>query len=236
MKRFWHVASLIEQDNAYSVALDGKPMRLPGGPELRLPHRGLADAVAAEWQAAGGAQGGTFSLEDVPLTRLAGTAQHQIAPDPAPTAAALARYAESDLLCYRANHPEALVVRQHHAWQPWLDWSAQKFGARLVTTNTINHVPQPEPALAALREATAGLDAFQLAGLGILVPAYGSLVLGLAVSAGDLTASEAHLLSVLDELFQESLWGEDTDALKRRAYVAQDIATAGTFLNLTKQG
>jgi len=128
------------------------------------------------------------------------------------------------------------VIRQHHAWQPWLDWSAQKFGARLVTTNTINHVPQPEPALDALRKTTATLDAFQLAGLGILVPAYGSLVLGLAVAEAELTANDAHLLSVLDELFQESLWGEDADALKRRAYVAQDIATAGTFLNLTKQG
>jgi chaperone required for assembly of F1-ATPase len=234
VKRFWHTASLIERDGAYSVALDGKPMRLPGGPELRLPHGTLAGSIAAEWQQAGGAQGGTFALEDVPLTRLAGTAQHQIAPDPAPTAAALARYGESDLLCYRAAHPDALVIRQHHAWQPWLDWSAQKFGARLLTTNTINHITQPAPALGALRLAVDSLDAFQLAGLGILVPAYGSLILGLAVAEGELTATDAHTVSMLDELFQESLWGEDAEAVKRRAHVANDIAIAGRFLDLTK--
>lgn len=234
MKRFWHAATVAENHDGFSIVLDGRPMRLPGGLELRVPYRPLAEAIAAEWQAAGGDHGGNFSLEDVPLTRLAGTAQHQISPDPAPTADALARYGESDLLCYRANHPEALVVRQHHAWQPWLDWAAKTHGARLVTTNTIAHVAQPQEALAALRFATAAANPFELGGLGILVPAYGSLILGLAVSAGALSAAEAHTLSLVDELFQESLWGEDAEALARRAHVAADVAIAGRFLSLSR--
>ncbi len=234
MKRFWHTASVVENQGGYSINLDAKPMRLPGGPELRLPRRTLAEAVAAEWQQAGGAHGGNFTLEDVPLTRLAGTAQHRIAPDPAPTAQALARYAETDLLCYRAEHPEALVVRQHHAWQPWLDWASRQFGARLVITAAINHVAQPDEALASLTKAVASFDAFQLAGLGILVPAYGSLVLGLAVAHGQLTAADAHLISLVDELFQESLWGEDADALARRQHMARDIAIAGRFMQLAE--
>ncbi len=233
MKRFWHDASVVGQDGCFTINLDTKPMRLPGGPELRLPRQALAEAVAAEWQAAGGKHGGTFGLEDVPLTRLAGTAQHRIAPDPAPTADALARYGETDLLCYRAEHPEALVVRQHHAWQPWLDWAARQFGARLMTTTAIKHVAQPKDALASLKDAVAAFDAFQLAGLGILVPAYGSLVLGLAVAHGAVTAADAHLISVVDELFQESLWGEDADAAARRAHVARDITTAGQFMALS---
>ncbi len=232
MKRFWHQAEAVPHEQGFSIKLDGKPMRLPGGPELHLPHQTLAEAVAAEWQAAGGQQGGEFTMEEVPLTRLAGTAQHRIAPDPAPTIDALARYAETDLLCYRADHPEALVVRQHHAWQPWLDWAAAAYGARLLTTNTIAHIAQPPQSLTALHQVTASYDAFQLAGLGILVPAYGSLVLGLAVAAGQLTAAEAHKLSIADELFQESLWGEDTEALKRRSHVAQDVETAGRFMAL----
>ena len=51
-----------------------------------------------------------MSFADTPLTRLAGTAQQRIAPDPAPTIDAIARYAESDLLCYRAETPEELVA------------------------------------------------------------------------------------------------------------------------------
>jgi chaperone required for assembly of F1-ATPase len=212
----------------YSVRLDGRPMRLPGGPELRLRQLALAVAIAAEWQAAGR----EFSAEDVPLTRLAGTAQERIVPDPAPTALALAAYAESDVLCYRAERPEALVVQQHHGWQPWLDWAAAAYGARLVVTRGVMPVRQDAAAVAALRDAMLGLDAFVLAGLGVLVPAFGSCVLGLAVAAGRLSAAEALRLSMLDELFEEAAWGVDADAAARRAAVARDVSEAARFMAL----
>ena len=92
-------------DAGYAILLDGKPMHLPGGALLRVEGEPLARAIAEEWQAAGGGKGGEMSFADTPLTRLAGTAQQRIAPDPAPTVDAIARYAESDLLCYRAETP-----------------------------------------------------------------------------------------------------------------------------------
>jgi chaperone required for assembly of F1-ATPase len=228
MKRFWTSAGVIEDAGWYFIRLDGRPMRLPGGPELRLRQRALAEAIAAEWQAVGG----EFSAEDVPLTRLAGTAQERIVPDPRPTAVALAAYAESDLLCYRADGPEALVVRQHHAWQPWLDWAAGTYGARLVVTRGVMPVRQDAAAVAALREAMLGLDPFVLAGLGVLVPSFGSCVLGLAVAAGRLSAEEALRLSMVDELFEAAAWGEDDAAAARRAAVARDVSEAARFMAL----
>ncbi len=203
-------------------------MRLPGGPELRLRQAKLAEAIAAEWQGVLG----EFSAEDVPLTRLAGTAQERIVPDPAPTALALAAYADSDLLCYRAEGPAALVVRQHQAWQPWLDWAAESYGARLVVTRGVMPVRQDEAAVAALRAAMLALDPFVLAGLGVLVPVFGSCVLGLAVAAGRLAADEALRSSILDELFEEESWGVDRDAAARRVGVARDVAEAARFMAL----
>src|SRR5271163_48402 len=118
MKRFWTDAACAPADaGGYAILLDGKPMRLPGGTVLNIPSAALAGAIAAEWQAAGGGPGGEMGMDDTPLTRLAGTAQTRIAADPAPTVAALARYAESDLLCYRATGPDALVHRQMRVWQ-----------------------------------------------------------------------------------------------------------------------
>ena len=232
MKRFWQEAKVVQQDGHYAVQLDGRPMRLPNGPALRLHRRALADAIAAEWQHAGGAVGGAMDFSAVPLTRLAGTAQDRIAPDPAPTVAAIARYAETDALCYRAAQPEGLLIRQHHAWQPWLDWAAQAHGARLLVTNNLMPVAQTPETLAALHAATAALDSFLLTGLSVLVPAYGSLVLGLAVAAGRLTAADAHDLSMLDELYQEQLWGEDAEATARRANIARDVENAARFMAL----
>ena len=234
MKRFWDSATVVCEGAVYAIRLDGRPMRLPGGPVLALHSEPLARAIADEWQVAGGGKGGVMSAEDVPLTSIAGTAQERVAPDPASTVATLARYAEADLLCYRAPAPEALRQRQHEAWQPWLDWAAAVFGTRLRVTNGVLHVAQPPESLAGFRRALDPRPAFELAGLGVLVPALGSLVLGLAVADGALAAVDAHALSILDEVFQNKSWGEDVEAAARRRIVAADIGHAARFIALSR--
>jgi chaperone required for assembly of F1-ATPase len=232
MKRFWDVADVATDDAGWSVRLDGKPVRVPGGGLLRLPNAMLAREVAAEWQAAGGGKGAEMSYDDLPLTRLAGTAQERVAHDPGPVVLEIARYGQSDLLCYRADAPASLVERQAEQWQPWLDWAASILGARLVVTTGIIYVSQPEAALSALAVAVARLDAHRLAAIGILVPSFGSLVLGLAVAHGALSATEAHEIATLDERHQAGFWGWDLEAEKRMAKVAEDVAAAGRFLDL----
>ena len=234
MKRFWDDAQVVCEGGRYAIRLDGRPMRLPGGPLLALESRALAQAIAAEWQAAGGGKGGALSAEDVPLTRVAGTAQERIAPDPTPTVAALARYGDGDLLCYRAEAPAVLVERQAALWQPWLDWAQARTGATLRVTRGLMHVAQPAEALDRLHDALAGLTPFTLAGMGILVPALGSLVLGLAVADGAMQAGEAHRLAMLDELFQAEQWGEDRQATARRRAVAADVEVAARFIALSR--
>ena len=235
MQRFWDRAEPSPVAGGWRILLDGKPVHLPGGAELHLPSRPLAEAVAAEWQGAGGgAKGGATSFDDLPLTRIAGTAQVRIAPDPEPMVLELVRYGETDLLCYRAAEPPALAARQAALWQPWLDWAAERFGAALAVTTGIVPVAQPPEALAALAAALARLGPFALAALGVAVPALGSLVLGLALAEGRLTPAEAHARAVLDETFQEEFWGTDAEALARRRRIGQDIAESARFLELLR--
>jgi chaperone required for assembly of F1-ATPase len=232
MKRFWDRAEAAAEPGGWSVHLDARPLRLPGGGALIVPQVGLAQAIAAEWQAAGGGKGGEMSYADVPLTRLAGTARERIAGNPEPVVLELARYAESDLLCYRAEEPEPLVVRQQALWQPWLDWAERRHGARLRVTAGIVHVVQDPAALAALAGALSSFGAYPLAALGVAVPALGSLVLGLALAEGVLGAAEAHAAATLDETFQEELWGRDEEAVARRERLGAEVALAARFLDL----
>lgn len=234
MKRFWDNAEAVRDGDGWAVRLDQRPVRLPGGVALHLPTLPLAQAIAAEWQAAGGQKGGEMSWNDVPLTRIAGTAQERIVPDPEPVALELARYAASDLLCYRAQQPEELLARQQHAWQPWLDWAERRYGARQRTTSGVMFVPQDAEALAALASAVASHRPYELAALSLLVPALGSLVLGLAVAEGALDAGTAHSLATLDETFQEELWGRDEIAVGRRAAILAELTDAGRFLDLVR--
>jgi len=222
------MATVACDDGRFTIRLDGRKMRLPGGPALCLDSEALALAIAAEWQAVGA----TMSAEDVPLTQLAGTAQERVARDRAAAVDALAKYARSDLLCYRAEGPKALVALQEERWQPWLDWAAARFGARLIVTRGVMPVAQTAHAVAALRDVLGRLKIPVLAGLGTLVPATGSLVLGLAVAEGALAPEAAFELAFLDEVFQARLWGEDDLAASRRAAVAAEILVASRFIRL----
>ena len=235
MKRVWDNAIVAEEPGgSFSVRLDGKMLRMPGGGPLRIVGAALAAAVAAEWNAAGGgSKGGTLSLNEVPITRLAATLQDRIAPDPAPIVDGLARYGETDLLCYRAEN-ETLAELQAREWQPVLDWLALHHDAPLRVTRGVMPVTQPPASVAALRRAVAAHGPGELAALGVAVPVLGSLALGLALAAGRVDAAEAHRLSVLDEIFQERHWGTDAEAEQRRARIAGEIALAGRFLALVR--
>jgi chaperone required for assembly of F1-ATPase len=233
MKRFWDTASVAREAGRFTIRLDGRSLRMPGATDLALASEPLAAAIAAEWQAAGGCKGGDFVPEDLPLTRLAATARERISPDPAPTIDALARYGDSDLLCYRATFPPELASRQATLWQPWLDRAARLHGAALRVVHGVMPHAQPPKALSALRSALAAQTNDVLAGLGVLVPATGSLVLGLALADGALSAAAAVDLAFLDEDFQAEHWGEDAQAIARRARVAEDVAFAVRYIELS---
>jgi chaperone required for assembly of F1-ATPase len=170
------------------------------------------------------------------LTRLANTALDRVIPRNIDIAAEIARFAATDLLCYRVETPVELAARQNHAWQPLLDWAAARFGAELTVTAAITPVKQPEAALARLQAEVASRDAMELTALHLATSACTSLILGLALSDNRLTPEEAFALAELEANFEIERWGEDEEQSIRRAALQDDIATAARFLALLRQG
>lgn len=207
-RRFWKSAAARPEGDGFAVRLDARPLRTPAGAPLVVPTAALANAIAAEWAALEA----EIRPERLPLTRAANSAIDRVARQRAAVIDAIAAYGATDLICYRASDPAALAGRQAAAWDPWLAWSARRFGAPLRAIEGVMHQPQPAASLAALREAVAARDDFTLAGLYELVSLSGSLVLGLAVAEGALDASAAWELSRIDEGWQEEHWGLDSEA------------------------
>lgn len=222
-RRFWTTASAVPAEGGFTVQLDARPVRTPLKSALILPTLALAEAVAVEWQA----QDKTINPETMPFTRTANSAIDKVRPQFAAVADMLVGYGGSDLLCYRAEGPDALVARQAESWDPLLDWAGDELGAPLRKTTGVMPVAQPEASLDALRALVHAMDAFQLAAFHDLVAISGSLVLALAVARGRITAEEAWSLSRIDEDWQIALWGEDEEAAeaagrKRAALVQAD--------------
>lgn len=226
MRRFYKIVSIARDAEDFDIRLDEKPLRTPARNPLRLPTTALAEAVAAEWDR----QGEKIAPAGMHLTQLVYTARDRVAPDRAAVVDAAVGYAETDLLCYRAEHPQSLVERQHRAWQPLLDWCAVAYDAPLAVTKGIAPVAQPEDSIASLRRAVEAQDDLRLIALQTATSLLGSLVLALALLDRRIGWEEAMAASTLDEDFQIERWGEDAEAAKRRAALREELTAIDDFI------
>lgn len=210
-RRFYKAVAVIDVEGGHGVQLDGRNLRTPKAEKMVLPTRAAAEQVAAEWAA----QTDVIEMATMHATRLANTAIETIGGTRDGVADQIAQYAGSDLLCYFADDPAALVARQEAQWGPVLARAAAEEGVALERSQGIVHRDQPAASLARVREIALALDDFQLAGLAFGVALFGSAVLAIALLRAWVSADEAFDLSRLDEAFQEEKWGIDEEAAER---------------------
>lgn len=230
MKRFYKETAVDQGDGGFRVLLDGRPMRTPAKSVLVVPTKALAEAIAEEWALV--PEKMEINPAHLLMTRLAATGLDRVSGQRARVIDDTAKYGASDLLCYRATDPSSLVQRQAEAWQPLLDWAAERYGAELAVANGMSFVTQPHAALAALRGAVAAHSDLALSALYNLTHVAGSLVIALAVSEGRLSVADAFNAAQLDELFQIERWGEDPIATKRHEGIRHDLDAGARFLAL----
>jgi chaperone required for assembly of F1-ATPase len=230
VKRFYKTAAAVETDQGYAVQLDGRPVKTPAKSVLILPGRALADAVAAEWEA----QGEDIDAHEMRLTRLANSAIDRVVEHRDNVISEIAGYAETDLVCYRSEFPEELADHQAAGWDPLVSWARDRHGVELEITTGLLPIEQSRACIDTVRAVVATFDAFALAGLHMVTVSSGSVVIGLAVAENKIDGTAAWEVSLIDETFQLTEWGEDPDATKRRAGLRADIAAGDAFLRLCR--
>jgi chaperone required for assembly of F1-ATPase len=229
-KRFWQSATAGACDGGYTVTLDGRAVKTPAKTLLVVPTAAMADAIAAEWDA----QTGLVDPRTMPVTRSANAAIDKVRHQRAEVIALLAEYGGTDLLCYRALAPDALVQRQMQHWDPLVAWSAQELGAPLTVGQGVMHVAQHPDTLSTFTSHINGFDDFALAAAHDLISLSGSLVLALAVTRGHLDAATAWDISRVDEDWQISQWGADEEASAASAVKKDAFLHAHRFFELAR--
>lgn len=222
-KRFWKTTEVVEEADGFSIALDGRPVRTPAKAHLRVPTQGLAAEVAAEWDA----QEDKIDPLTMPFTRSSNAAIDKVTVQHDEVAAMLAAYGDSDLICYRAGHPQELIERQNRGWDPLVDWSTTELKAPLQVYVGLVHEAQPEASIKTLSERVHNLSPFELTAFHDLVSLSGSLIIGFAVIRDYAPADELWEISRIDETWQIDQWGEDEEATnlansKRDAFLHAD--------------
>lgn len=212
-RRFYKVVTVGEVDGGFGPLLDGRTPKTPAGKKLVVPTQALARVLADEWDA----QTTEIDATQMPALRLAATALDRVGGVREEVADEVARYAGSDLTCYRAEAPGSLVAAQSAAWDPLLGWAGDTLGVALQPVSGIIHKAQPDASLARVKALALELDDFGLTALAQAAGLLGSAVLALALQRGRLDGQGAHDAARVDEAFQEDRWGIDHDAAHRTA-------------------
>jgi chaperone required for assembly of F1-ATPase len=225
-KRFYTTAGVAAAAGGIAITLDGKPVRTPSRRPLAAPTAEIAEAIAAEWAA----QKDIIDPMTMPLTRLANSVIDAVTDRVEAVADDVTRYFESDLLFYRAGHPEALVEREARHWDPVLFWAADSLKARFILSEGIVHVRQPDQAIAAARAALPA-DPWSIAALHVVTTLTGSALLALALMRGVLDEDQVWSAAHVDEDWNSEQWGIDGEVASRRAGRLLDFKAAARVLN-----
>lgn len=224
-KRFYTRAGFNETADGFAITLDEKAVRTPSRNLLVAPTRGIAEKIVAEWDA----QQDTINPMTMPLTRLANSVIDAVGDNVAAVADDIAKYFGTDLLFYRAGHPQELVAREAAAWDPVLFWAAEDFGAHFILAEGIIHVQQPQPAIAAAR-ATLPNDPWTIAALHLVTTLTGSALLAVALLRGRLDADQVWTAAHVDEDWNVEHWGVDEEVAARRASRLIDFNAAASVV------
>ena len=224
-KRFYLEALAAPSGEGWAILLDGKPVKTPARQPLVVTSKPLADAIAEEWRA----QKEFIDAEAMPLTRLATILIDRAGADREGWIDSIAAYAETDLVCYRAEEGSELAKMQHAAFEPVLAWIEQEHGLRFQATDQLMPIAQPAPSLSGMRTLFAQANDHELVALAMLVPLLGSAVLGLALWKGRLDTDQAIRAARLDEAHNEARWGRDEEAARAWALKEKDIRASAFF-------
>ena len=227
-QRFYARVGVVEAPDGFVITLDDKPVRTPSGRALAAPNREIADGIVAEWDG----QQETIDPLTMPLTRLANSVIDAVVDRVEAVIDDVAKYFGSDLLFYRAGHPEALVAREAAHWDLIVFWAADALAAHFILAEGIVHVRQPDSAIAAARAALP-TNAWSIAALHVVTTLTGSALLALALMRGVIDQDQAWAAAHVDEDWNIEQWGRDEEVAARRAARRVDFRAAAAVLKST---
>jgi chaperone required for assembly of F1-ATPase len=233
MKRFYKLVSTQETNNGYLIMLDGRAVKTAMKEELLASTEALANALVLEWSG----QEEEIVPDSMPLTQILSTKIDRVAKERSAMEEILFKYVDTDLLCYRTDHPPELQTAQEEAWDGYLEWFENEHGANLETTHAITALTQSAAAHDAIQSNIKSLSDDHFTVLQLVSSSCGSLVLGLAALVGKANADELYAAIRVEEKFKaeiynEEFYGGDPAQEQKDKAIQADLKSALEYLEL----
>lgn len=233
IKRFYKLVSTAKTSNGYEIHLDGRAVKTKDRATLIAPNEAIAQLVQAEWSA----QSEHVQPDTMPVTQILSTQIDKISGERENITPALLKYVNTDYICYPADDPPDLVIRQNEHWQPWQNWISEQAGTPLLTTTRLGALEQPKAIHETIESLIRGLNDAQFTVLQIVCASAGSIILSLAFTYQKLPAQALFNAIRVEEhhkadLYNESFYGSDPAQEAKDALLLREYEACENFLAL----
>lgn len=232
MKRFYNLVSTEKAEEGYHILLDGRPVKRKSGGTLACLNEHIANRVRREWSE----QKEDVIPDSMPFTQIENTRLDRVVNEREAMSINVLKFLDTDLLCYMTDMPKDLALRQDASWGPWRKWFDEKFDVSLQTTTGLAALTQDPKAHLAAKKYVQDLDDPRFTILQIVVPACGSLILGLAFLDGAANAQDVFDAIFVEENYKAELYdaekyGADPLTQKKQNATQNDLQAAFEYLS-----
>ena len=202
-KHWKNVRKEKQTNNLFLIYLDTICLKSDQGNKIKLPEQ-LADEVVREWEA----DGKVGAIKNSFYTKLCFSVADMTKKERENVLGRLVEYGNCDPICYIADEPTKLHLKQKSLYSPLIDWAEKFLSIKLNRGSGLLFIEQPSSNSGKIKKYLEGLDNFHLATINEITKSLGSLFACLALYKSAVSQEIAWEVANVEDNFRIEVWGE----------------------------
>ena len=203
-EKYWKTVRKKEQGNSlFQIYLDEICLKSDQDNNVQLPAK-LADEVVREWNA----DGKIDTIKNGFYTKLCFSVIDMTQKERKNVVSRLVAYGNCDPICYIADEPKKLHIKQKKLYDPLIDWAQKFLSIKLNKGPDLLFIEQPSLNSGKIKQSLEELNDFHLSTLHELTKSLGSLYTSLALYNKIITPEIAWEVANVEDNFRIEIWGE----------------------------
>ena len=203
-EKYWNNVRKEEQNNnLFLIYLDENCLKSDQGNNIELPAR-LADEVVREWDT----DRKIDTIKNSFFTKLCFSVIDMTSKERKNVVSRLVEYGNCDPICYIADEPKKLHIKQKKLYDPLICWAQKFLSIKLNSGPGLLFIEQPPLNSGSIKMALEELDDFHLATIHELTKSLGSLFTSLALYNKIISPELAWEVAHVEDNFRIEVWGE----------------------------
>ena len=203
-EKYWkNVKKEKQADDLFLIYLDDICLKSDNGNNIKLSAP-LADEVVREWKA----DGKVDAIKNSFYTKLCFSVADMTKKERENVLGRLVEYGNCDPICYLADQPTKLHLKQKSLYTPLIDWAEKFLSIKLNKGSRLLFIEQPPLNSGKIKSYLDELDNFHLAAINEITKSLGSLFTCLALYKNAVNQEFAWEVANVEDNFRIEVWGE----------------------------